>query len=627
MIGAAGADRNVDATIRTTERSVFFPRTLGTRLALTYSGLVLLIMAVLGWSLAGAVRDFYIDQLRADLMQETTVAGDLLAPILGDEPDAAAVDAVAGHLGEALDVRVTVIGADGTVYGDSERDPATMENHGGRPEVQAALRTGSGSSTRLSSTLDEPFFYVAKRLEPSNSVVRLGIPLDQINALVRDVQQRIAIAALVAAALMTGAGWFVARRIGSALEAIQEQAALVASGQLDAAVEPAPTQELGDLGRSFNAMTEQLRETLSELERVRARLEATLANLSDGVIITDARGHIVLANAGATGMLAFHGPAIGEPFVQVARDHELTDLIAGVLTGTGGVAEKVIRHGRSGKLLQAAATRLDAANERIGLVVLRDITELRRLEAVRRDFVANVSHELRTPLTSIRALVETLEAGAIDDPEVATDFMARIIAEVDRLAQLVDELLDLARLEAGRAQLSLERVGPEDLVKRALERMAPQSERAKLTTEFVVEPGTPAIMADRSRIDQVLLNLVHNAIKFTPSGGEVTVFAARAGDFVEFRVRDTGLGVSPDDMPRLFERFYKVDKARRSHGTGLGLAIAKHIVQSHGGAIWAEPNPGRGTVFVFTLPIEGPAKTDEASANPRGASTEERVLT
>ena len=402
---------------------------------------------------------------------------------------------------------------------------------------------------------------------------------------------------------------------------------MVASGQLDAAVEPAPTQELGDLGRSFNAMTEQLRETLSELERVRARLEATLANLSDGVIITDARGHIVLANDGATGMLAFHGPAIGEPFVQVARDHELTDLIAGVLTGTGGVTEKVIRHGRSGKLLQAAATRLDAANERIGLVVLRDITELRRLEAVRRDFVANVSHELRTPLTSIRALVETLEAGAIDDPEVATDFMARIIAEVDRLAQLVDELLDLARLEAGRTQLSLERVGPEDLVRRALERMAPQSERANLTTEFVVEPGTPAIMADRSRIDQVLLNLVHNAIKFTPSGGEVTVFAARAGDFVEFRVRDTGLGVSPDDMPRLFERFYKVDKARRSHGTGLGLAIAKHIVQSHGGAIWAEPNPGRGTVFVFTLPIDGPVTADEASANMRGAPTNEQALT
>jgi two-component system phosphate regulon sensor histidine kinase PhoR len=281
-------------------------------------------------------------------------------------------------------------------------------------------------------------------------------------------------------------------------------------------------------------------------------------------------------------------------------------MVRKALSTSEGIDERVIRHGLSGRILQAAARRLDAAEERIGVVVLRDITELRRLEGIRRDFVANVSHELRTPLTSIRALVETLEAGALHDPSVSADFMARIVSEVDRLAQIVDELLDLARLESGRIRLSLERIEPESLIRRAVHRMAPQTERAGLTVDFMVIPGTPAVLVDRARLDQVLLNLVHNAVKFTPSGGRITVLASPAGDFVEFQVRDTGVGVNPEDLPRLFERFYKADRARRSEGTGLGLAIAKHIVHAHGGSIWAEANDGGGTVFVFQLPVSGP---------------------
>jgi two-component system phosphate regulon sensor histidine kinase PhoR len=281
-------------------------------------------------------------------------------------------------------------------------------------------------------------------------------------------------------------------------------------------------------------------------------------------------------------------------------------MVRTALSTSQGIDERVIRHGLSGRILQAAARRLDAADERIGVVVLRDITELRRLEGIRRDFVANVSHELRTPLTSIRALVETLEAGALHDPSVSAGFMARIVSEVDRLAQIVDELLDLARLESGRIRLSLERIEPESLISGAVHRMAPQTERAGLTVDFMVIPGTPAVLVDRARLDQVLLNLVHNAVKFTPSGGRITVLVSPAGDLVEFQVRDTGVGVNPEDLPRLFERFYKADRARRSEGTGLGLAIAKHIVHAHGGSIWAEANDGGGTVFVFQLPVSGP---------------------
>ena len=582
------------------------PKTLGMRLALTYSALTVLIVAVLGWSLANTVRAFSVARLESDLLAESAVAGDILGPLIAADAGQDAIGAAAERLGNALHLRVTVVKKDGVVLADSEADANQMENHAGGPEIEQALTSGVGSSMRQSSTIDLPYVYVARSIADGAAVVRLGIPKSELDGLVNDVVRQAAVAAIVAGALMSGAGWFVAQRIGSALRDIRRQAVAIASGELDVFVEPAPTQELGDLGRAFNAMTATLHGTLTELERVRARLEATLADLSDGVVITDERGHVLLANKAALELLAVRGAVTGEPLVEVGRDHELADLANQALSTRADPGEREIHHGRSGRILQAVARRLDAAGERIGVVVLRDLTELRRLEGIRRDFVANVSHELRTPLTSIRALVETLEAGALHDPDVSSDFLSRIISEVDRLAQLVDELLDLARLESGRVHLSLEPIEPESVIRRALDRLAPQTERARLLVGFDVDPSTPAIVADRGRIDQVLLNLVHNAIKFTPSGGAITLTASPVGEFVEFRVRDTGVGVDPDDLPRLFERFYKVDRARRSQGTGLGLAIAKHIVQVHGGTIWAEPNVPKGTEFVFRLPVAGP---------------------
>ncbi len=247
-------------------------------------------------------------------------------------------------------------------------------------------------------------------------------------------------------------------------------------------------------------------------------------------------------------------------------------------------------------------------------MVIRDVTEIRRLEGIRREFVANVSHELRTPLASIKALVETLEAGAIDDPAVATDFLRRVVGEVDRLAALVDDLLDLARLETGRVTLHREPLDPADLLWRAAERLRPQIERARLRLEVPVRAELPPVYADRARIEQVLLNLIHNAIKFTPAGGTITVDAVESGPVLQVTVRDTGVGVSTEELPRVFERFYKADKARRSDGTGLGLAIAKHIVQVHGGTIWVESAPGEGASFTFTLPL---AAQPPATPQPR----------
>ena len=294
--------------------------------------------------------------------------------------------------------------------------------------------------------------------------------------------------------------------------------------------------------------------------------------------------------------------AIGRPFVQIARDHELADLLRRAYAGEEP-PPLTIEYGLKRRTVRATAQLTHGPGERLGLMVLHDETELRRLETVRREFVANVSHELRTPLASIKALVETLEAGAIDDQAIAADFLGRIVGEVDRLALLVDELLDLARLESGRVALRLEAVSPAEVLTRGGERLRPQIERGGLELRFAIPSDLPLIRVDPGRIEQVVINLVHNAIKFTPPGGAITIAALAKNGVVEGSVSDTGAGISPEELPRLFERFHKADRARRSEGTGLGLAIVKHIIGAHGGAVSVESELDQGSTFRFDMPV------------------------
>ncbi|MFT4038262.1 MAG: ATP-binding protein [Thermomicrobiales bacterium] len=595
------------------------PRTLAARLALTYAALSVLIIAALGLLLVQTIESYSITRLEHDLLQETEVAAELVAPLLARNASSSEVGAVISRVGEELDARVTVISPDGTVLADNDSDPLQMDNHANRPEVRSAIQSGTGQAIRFSPTLRVPFLYVARKINDDGVVLRMAMPLTEVSGLVASVRERVIAAAIIAGLLMAVAGWYVANRIGVGLSAMRDRAMAVAAGDFSSRLEPAPTQELGDVGRAFNAMTITLRETMDELERVRARLEATLVNLSDGVVITDRDGNVALMNDAARAMLAVRGTVQGEPLMQVGRDHELAELVDRAVVECGGTMERVIHHSRSGRQLQAAARCLTAPDERIGVVVMRDVTELRRLEGVRRDFVANVSHELRTPLTSIRAMVETLEAGALHDPEVSGDFLARIIDEVDRLALMVDELLDLARLESDRLRLSLDWLDTRELADEAGARLAQQIERSGLRLTMEAPPGLPLLRGDRMRIGQVLLNLIHNAVKFTPAGGQIVVRVEAQGDWTEFRVADTGVGVEPGDLERLFERFYKADRARRSQGTGLGLAIAKHIVQAHGGEITAQRNRPSGMIFAFRLPNAGPVEPpDEVEQGAKG---------
>jgi two-component system phosphate regulon sensor histidine kinase PhoR len=498
------------------------------------------------------------------------------------------------------------------VVGDSIASPERMENHRERPEVAAALQGNVGTDVRTSETIGTEYLYLALAPPETDYVVRVAIPTRTVDDAVAPIVSGVRFGALVAAIVGAVVGVGVARRIAGPLDRLRRQAHAVASGQLDVRVEPAATFELGEVGRAFNVMTEQVRTSLLAVEAARARLESTLANLNDGVVVTDGHGAVVQMNLAAKRLLGVSTAFMKVPFVQIARDHELAKLLNDALDGVASRGATV-EYGRNGRILEASAQLIAGPSERLAIVVLRDVTDLRKLEGVRREFVANVSHELRTPLTSIRALVETLETGAIDDPAVAAEFLGRIVHEVDRLASLVDELLDLARLETGRVVLRREALMPRDVLNAALERLRPQIARSGLRLETAVPADLPTMHADRARIEQVMLNLVHNAIKFTPAGGTISVSARAEVGAIVVTVADTGVGIPPDEAPRLFERFYKADRARSSEGTGLGLAIAKHIVQAHGGTIWVESTPGAGARFSFRLPLTDRAAGPESS--------------
>jgi two-component system phosphate regulon sensor histidine kinase PhoR len=365
---------------------------------------------------------------------------------------------------------------------------------------------------------------------------------------------------------------------------------------------PENTQELTELNDALQTMANELGAQIDALTSERAKLSAVLNQMTDGVIIVDADGHVQLLNPAAERLFEIsETAALDRSIVEVMRYHQLVDLWR---KAKSGERESItLEIGPQHLFLQVVATPLKTALPGSTMILLQDLTQLRRLETVRRDFISNVSHELRTPLASLKALAETLQEGALEDPPAARRFIIRMETEIDNLTQLVNELLELSRIESGKVPLSFHRITPYDLLLPATERMSLQVERAGLELILDCRNDLPAVFADPDRITQVLINLIHNAVKFTPPGGKITVSAYQDKDHIVFFVRDTGVGIAGKDLARIFERFYKADRARAGGGTGLGLSIARHMIESHGGNIWAESEEQVGSTFNFTLPV------------------------
>ena len=354
----------------------------------------------------------------------------------------------------------------------------------------------------------------------------------------------------------------------------------------------------------FNRMAEQLQDKVTTLSVHRRHLAAILEQMADGIIITDEQGQVRMINRAAARLLGTtQNAALDRSFIQVVRDHQLVQ----VWQQCNEWDEEqiaTVEVDRNALFVRIAVTPIRERDNRTCLVILQDLTQIRRLESVRRDFISNVSHDLRTPLASIRALVATLRDGALDDPLAAQHNLDRMEAEVDSLTRMVGELLELSREESGQSPLQVELVPVRDLILPALDRLRAQAVRSDLDLDVDLPPDLPPVMADVERIQRVVTNLVHNAIKFTPAGGSVRVFAQsdlEEGEVI-IAVRDTGVGISGDDLSHIFERFYKADRARRGSGTGLGLAIARQLVQVHKGRIWVDSAEGQGSTFYFSLP-------------------------
>jgi len=373
-----------------------------------------------------------------------------------------------------------------------------------------------------------------------------------------------------------------------------------AEGNLSPVDLPADIENLTNLSGSVRTLIQNFDLRILALDAERTRLEATLTQITDGVLIADPDGRIQMTNPAAEKLFGEGKTLIGKSVSVALRHHQLIETWR-KCQQSGEVQSDSVEVPFTRKFLQLIAIPDQHAGGAI--LLIHDLTRLRRLETVRRDFISNVSHELRTPLASLKALTETLQEGALEDPPAARRFLGRIQTEVDALTQMATELLELSRIESGQVPLDLKPISPASLLSSAADRMRTQAERAGLTIKVDYSGDMPLIRADLPRLEQVLVNLIHNAVKFTPPGGEVTLSALPDGQFVRFLVQDTGPGIPADDLPRIFERFYRVDRSRSGGGTGLGLSIARHLVEAHGGKIWAESREGDGSTFCFTIPI------------------------
>ena len=508
-------------------------------------------------------------------------------------------DAMADALGGAFEARVTLIAPGGRVLGDSDlnlEQLTGLDNHGQRPEVQQALTQGRGFARRHSDTLGADMLYLAAPLD--GAVVRVALPLAEVDRLMGRLRLSLLVAVLVGLALSAGMSGLAAELTARTLRRLVLQARGLAGaggGRFEKRVD-----EISSLASSIDRLGAELEARMAELAAERARSDAVLDGIDAAVLVLDEERRVSLANANTARILGLRIDPRGRALTEICRVPELISLVRDLSHDARGEVEVVLPD-RGGRILLAQAVPQQGTQEVI--LVIQDITRLRRLEKVRRDFVANVSHELRTPVSVVRANTETLLAGALEEPEQARIFLDAIQRNTERMGRLVSDLLDLSRLEAGQVAVHLEPVELHGLVRRVLVPMQPLA--AERETTLVNElPEAVVAQADPRHLEQVLTNLLDNAVKYTPTGSTVRVRARRVGGLVRLEVCDDGPGLEPKHLPRLFERFYRVDKgrSRADGGTGLGLAIVKHMVGAMGGRVGAEAAQPHGMVFWVELP-------------------------
>jgi two-component system, OmpR family, phosphate regulon sensor histidine kinase PhoR len=586
------------------------------KLALTYTALLLIILL--------AVDLYSVRVIRSQAIRSANDAlGSLLKFALADPPsstDSITLRSWTARVAQS-GARVTIIDSSGRVLADSAADPEKMENHANRSEFQDALARGSGQAVHRSVTLGHELVYRAERYQPPQNppiVIRLALPVAEVDLSVVELRQRLLLATLLMLVVGVLVSLAFARMFAARVDRLKHFSQRIAEGDFHPLLREGPRDELSELADTMNQTAARLDREIRTLSGERNRSGAILRSMVEGVAVIDAQERLVFYNRAFSEIFNVEGTSgEGRALIEIVRNSELLALIRKALRGEEGLQSDIVMGITQTQSFSAtaapvkaldvsAAERTPAEKPAGAVVVLHDVTELRRLERVRQDFVANVSHEFKTPLTAIQGFAETLLAGALDDPGNNRRFLEIIRNHAIRLARLTDDLLKLARIEAGKLEVEYFNVGLMELIEACAETTLMKASRKEITLEIEVPPKLPAVRGDASLLRDVLQNLLDNAIQYTPAGGHIRVTAAARERDAVVTVADTGIGIPLTDQERIFERFYRVDAARsrEAGGTGLGLSIAKHIVEAHGGKLWVESAVGEGSKFSFSIPLD-----------------------
>jgi two-component system phosphate regulon sensor histidine kinase PhoR len=586
------------------------PRKLVWRLFFSYTFIVLGALAAAAWYFLQSIDAFLEQETTVELFARVRLIESQIVPYL-DPPNPDAIDLICKQSGKASDMRITVILPSGAVIGDTWETPLNMDNHAGRPEVAGALARGREKSRRFSSTLKQNVVYMAvavtKEQQPIG-VVRTAIPLARVEAQIARIRTQFLIIGGAVALLALGVTLAISRQYGRKMEELKQGALRLAEGELTYRLVLPDSEELAGLTESLNRMAAQLENRLQTAVSQRNQLEAVLSSMLEGVIAVDREERIISMNQAAARWFDIDAEKVpGQSIPEAIRNLAIQKFVTRSLKSRAPVEDDIMVYRNGERILNIkSAPLLDLGPEPIGtLIVFSDVTQLRRLEDMRRDFVANVSHEIKTPLTAIKGFVETLHQGSAETPEEAQRFLGIVAKHVDRLNTIIEDLLMLSRIEdeGERGDIKREKTRLYDLLQNAVQICRPKADEKRIQIGIEGGKGITASV-DPVLLEQAVVNLLDNAVKYSDPEKPVRLLAMAVEKEIQIQVQDHGIGIEKKHLPRLFERFYRVDKARSRTlgGTGLGLAIVKHIAQAHGGHVTVESRLGEGSVFTIHLP-------------------------
>ncbi|HBQ85998.1 MAG TPA: hypothetical protein DD811_05915 [Syntrophomonas sp.] len=577
------------------------------RLAGTYLCLIIIILVISGITLFNLFKDYYIKNVESSLIYEARLIAEMI-DMRSEKPTPQNLQKVCQVTGKDTNTRVTIIGQNGVVLADSLYDAAKLGLHNTRPEVYQALKGKTGVEIRYSTTVKAKMIYVAVPFTgmSAQGVVRLATPLLAVEEIYSRMWSILMFAIVICGLAAFGVSLIFVERISRPIGNITATVREFAHGNLHKRISYRREDELGVLARTFNDMAEYLENNIIEISEVNNRLETLLENTVNGIVMVDRSARITYTNPAAVELLGESIQTRGKKHVEVISNYELVETIDKVRQQLQPIHKEIVLHSMGDRIIDVNVVPL-RGNTFSGqgvLVVLNDISNLKKLEQMRKDFVANVSHELKTPVASISGFAETLVAEEGQNPETVKEFSRIIFDESQRLTRLVSRLLELSRLESEDRELQIEEINVDQLIQDTINMMQQRNDCKDKAIEFSKTGAPVVINGDSDTITQVLINLLDNAIKYGSEGDHIAVSLAEEKDQIKISVEDHGVGIPENEAERIFERFYRVDKTRcrKTGGTGLGLAIAKHLVENHGGQIGAETISGQGTVFSFTIP-------------------------